>query len=401
MSYVRMMSAVWLTFKDNISNPLFLYFFTAMKIGIMTRWCSFNYGTNLQLFALYHFLKGAGHSPFLIRYYQGDFVHNLAPNSVYGNDEVPLMKYLSTFFFMPMEFYTRQIETFIDRFFDVSSRVYQSGEDLVKQPPEADVYISGSDQVWNFWSQPISVIRAEAQAQLLHFGADSVKRLSFAASFGNQTLANGYKEMFTEAFRKFDYISVREKAAMALCEECGVIAPEWVPDPTLLLPAKKYLELLPDDKKEERPQKPYVFLYLLNQNQVAIEQAQKIAQDRNCELRIVGSNLASFLSIPGLTISATVPQFIHLIANADYVLTDSFHGTAFSLIFNRQFANLPSPQRNAADTRFQSIFELLRVQPRTIGDDFVLPNNLDYTSINEAFDGIHSQYCADWFNEKI
>jgi len=371
-----------------------------MRIGIITRWCSFNYGTNLQLFALYHFLKGAGHSPFLIRYYQGDFIHNMAPNAVYGNDEVSFMKFLATIFFMPMEFYTRQIGAFVDGF-DVSSRVYRSGDELMKQPPEADMYITGSDQVWNFWTQPIDVIHNDAQAQLLQFGADTTKRFSFAASFGNQTMGNGYKEMFTEAFRKFDYVSVREKAAVELCKECGVNDPEWVPDPTLLLPAKKYLELLSDDKKEERPVKPYLFLYLLNQNQAAIEQAQKMAKERDCELRIVGANLAYFLAIPGVTVSATVPQFVHLIANADYVMTDSFHGTAFSLIFNRQFANLPSPRRSAADTRFQSIFERLGVQSRTVGEDFSLPEDLDYAPINTAFDGIRSLYCADWFNKKI
>ena len=371
-----------------------------MKIGIITRWCSFNYGTNLQLFALYHFLKDAGHSPFLIRYYKGDIIHSLSPNLVYGNDEVPFMKHLAAIFFMPIEFYTRQIGTFTDRFFDVSPRIYQSGNELVEHPPEADAYLTGSDQVWNFWSQPIDAMRADTQAMLLQFGSKSAKRFSFAASFGNQTLADGYKEMFTEAFRMFDHISVREKAAMEACKECGVDDPEWVPDPTLLLPAKKYLELLPDERKEERPKKPYLFLYLLNLNHVAIERAQKMAKDRNCELKIVGSNLAYGLSIPGVTISATVPQFVHLIANADYVLTDSYHGTVFSLLFNRRFANLPSPRRSAADTRFQSIFERLGVPSRNIGDDFALPDDLDYLPINQAFDGIHSQYGTDWLNKK-
>ena len=371
-----------------------------MKIGIITRWCSFNYGTNLQFFALYHFLKEAGHSPFLIRYYQGNFLHNLAPNTVYGNDEVPFMKFLATIFFMPMEFYTRQIGNFVDNF-DVSPRIYQSGEELIKQPPEADVYIAGSDQVWNFWTQPMDAIQADSQAMLVQFGPDSIKRFSFAASFGNQTLTNGYKEMFTEAFRQFDYVSVREKAAIELCKECGINDPEWVPDPTLLLPAKTYLDMLPDDRAEERPEKPYLFLYLLNVNQAAIEQAQRMAKERSCELKIVGANLAYGLSIPGVTISATIPQFVHLIANADYVLTDSYHGTAFSLIFNRPFANLPSPRRSAADTRFQSIFERLGVHSRTVGDDFVLPDDLDYAPINKALDDIRAQYSADWFNKKL
>ena len=295
----------------------------------------------------------------------------------------------------------RQIGTFTDSSFDVSPCIYQSGEELKKHPPEADIYITGSDQVWNFWSQPINdTVRTDTHATLLQFGADSVKRLSFAASFGNQTLGNGYKEIFVEAFRKFDYVSVREKAAIEVCKECGVAEPEWVPDPTLLLPAKKYLDLLPDEG-ESIPAKPYIFLYLLNYNQAAIEQAQKLAESRGCELKIVGANLAYFLSIPGVTISATIPQFVRLIANASYVLTDSFHGTAFSLIFNRQFANLPSPRRSASDTRFQSIFERLGIQVRTIGDDFILPDDLDYVSINKAFDTIRSQYSTDWFNKKV
>ena len=194
--------------------------------------------------------------------------------------------------------------------------------------------------------------------------------------------------------------SVREKAVIDVCRECGVAEAEGVPDPTLLLPAKKYLDLLPDEG-EAVPAKPYIFLYLLNHNQAAIENAQKLAESRGCELKIVGANLAYYLSIPGVAVSATIPQFVHLIANASYVLTDSFHGTAFSLIFNRPFANLPSPRRSASDTRFQSIFERLGVQSRTIGDDFALPDDLDYVPINKAFDNIRSQYGADWFNKKI
>jgi hypothetical protein len=372
-----------------------------MKIGIITRWCSFNYGTNLQLFALYHFLKAAGHSPFLIRYYRGDFLANLTPNAVYGNDEVNFMQYLGAIFHIPIELYTRQIAAFTDKYFDVSPRIYQSGDELVKNPPDADAYITGSDQVWNFWTQPIESAKGDIQALFLQFGLPSVKRLSFAASLGNQTLANGYKEIFTEALQKFDYVSVREKAAVELCKQCGVAEPDWVPDPTLLLPAKQYLDLLPDERKEERPAKPYIVLYLLNQNPKAIEHIQMIAKERNCELKIVGSNLAYSLSISGGTVSATVPQFVHLIANADYVFTDSFHGTALSLIFNRPFANLPSPRRSKEDTRFQSIFERLGVQTRTITDDFVLPPDLDYVPINAAFEKIHSEYNLQWFNEKL
>lgn len=373
-----------------------------MKIGIVTRWCSFNYGSNLQLWALCKFLKEAGHSPFLIRYYRGDFIHNLVPNLVYGNDEVPFMQYLGTIFCLPLEFYTRQIGNFTDNYFEVSSRIYQSGEELMKNPPEADAYITGSDQVWNFWSQPLDRVRdGDLRALFLEFGSASTKRLSFAASFGNQTLADGYKEAFTEALSDFSYVSVREKAAMDLCRQCSVPDPEWVPDPTLLLPAKKYLECLPDERREERPSKPYVFLYLLNQNPTVMERIRALAEQRGCELKIVGSNLAFSLSIPNVTVSATVPQFVHLIANADYVLTDSFHGTALSLIFNRQFANLPSPRRSKADTRFQSIFERLGVQTRTVDDGFELPPDLDYVPINKAFEKIHSQYDHQWFNEKL
>ncbi|MDR3234344.1 MAG: polysaccharide pyruvyl transferase family protein [Planctomycetaceae bacterium] len=373
-----------------------------MKIGIITRWCSFNYGSNLQLFALSQFLKDAGHSPFLIRYYRGDFIHSLVPNQVYGNDTVPFMQYLGTLFCLPMEFYIRQIGNFTDQYFDVSPRIYQSGTELCDAPPDADAYITGSDQVWNFWSQPVeSVKNGDAQAMFLLFGKPDVKRLSFAASFGNQTLDNGYKELFTDALSRLDYVSLREKAACELVKQCGVENPDWVPDPTLLLPAKTYRRLLPDDKKEERPDKPYILLYLLNQNPAAIERIQKIAEQRNTALKIVGANLAYSLSIPGITVSATVPQFVHLIANADYVFTDSFHGTAFSLIFNRQFANLPSPRRSKSDTRFQSIFERLGVETRTLDDTFVLPPELDYVPINKNFDNVYAQYSPQWFNEKL
>lgn len=376
-----------------------------MRVGIMTFWGQINYGQNLQLFALSQFLKDAGHRPFLIRYFPADFAANPFPPLHAKDDDkkqVSAAQLAAIWVHVQNDLYARGIHAFIDRYLDVSENIYGYASELIKNPPQADAYIVGSDQVWNFWGRPLEAVRDnELKAFFLDFGDRGAKRVAYAASFGNQKLDGGYQEAFSDLLFHFDYVSVREKAGVDLCQQCGVAETDWVPDPTFLLPAGRYLELLKADRCFTHPEKPYIFVYMVNPNEEHIRKIADLARQRHCELKIVGGNLGQTLAIPGVTLSATIPEFIHLVANAEYIFTDSFHGTAFSLIFNRQFANLPSPYSGKEDTRFQSIFERCGITDRTVGEDFSLPSDVDYDLVGKKLIEIQKQYDDEWLNEKL
>ena len=370
----------------------------------MTFWGQVNYGQNLQLFALSQFLKDAGHQPFLIRYYPADFAANpCLPLHAKDEDkrQIPAAQLAAVWVHVQNDLYARRIHAFIDNYLDVSERIYGYATELIEHPPQADAYITGSDQVWNFWGRPLNAVKeGELKAYFLDFGNSKTKRIAYAASFGSQKLDGGYQEAFADLLSRFNYVSVRETAGAELCKQCGVDA-DWVPDPTLLLPGQRYQELLNADYPFSHPEKPYFFVYMVNPNEEYIRKIGDLARQKNCELKLVGGNLGQMLAIPGVTLTPSIPEFIHLIANAEYVFTDSFHGTVFSLIFNRQFANLPSPTSGKEDTRFQSIFARCDLEGRTVSGDFVLPPSIDYGPVNQKLDEQRSQYDNRWLGNNL
>jgi len=377
-----------------------------MKVGIVTFFGQINYGQNLQLWALCRFLKKSGHDPFLIRYYPVDFAFNPSP-PLHGKDDDKINVTVATaaayVVHAQNDLYARRIHDFIDRNIAVSPLVYGWAQELKKNPPEADIYITGSDQIWNFWGRPYDAVKDnEVPAFFLDFGRQDVKRLAFAASFGSQTLDAAYKGAFTGLLSHFDYVSVREKSGIELCAQCGVQA-DWVPDPTMLIGPQDYISTLCNDEESVKytPDKPYILAYMVNPNPAAVEKICNIAARRNLGVKIVGGNLGYILAYPGITVSATIGQFLHLFANADYVFTDSFHGTSFSLIFNKQFANLPSPVFGKDEARFVSIFERFGLRSQTADRDFNLPQPVDYASVNKIFTDIMLQYNGSWLDSVI
>jgi hypothetical protein len=144
---------------------------------------------------------------------------------------------------------------------------------------------------------------------------------------------------------------------------------------------------------------------MVNPNQEHLNRLTALAKKQNKELKIIGGNAASVLFIPDTTLTASIPEFVHLVANADYVFTDSFHGTVFSLIFHRQFANLPSPIGGKNDSRIQSIFERFAISDRTaevVSDkEFQLPEEINYAVAGQKLNELRSQYDTRFLNKTV
>ena len=284
----------------------------------------------------------------------------------------------------------RYFDNFSTKYIKQSEKIYYSYNELVEDPPEADMYIVGSDQVWNTFSYPnkkaINVIRA----YLLDFGNISLKRIAYAVSFGKNQLENTSIEIFSSLLRKFQYLSVREKSGLDICKQCGVNNAEWVPDPTMLLDEDIYRRLYKDEVIRKFD-KPYCFFYYLgNECDFSIKSVYEWAKKINIKVVYVTGNSQQDKYKKTY---ATIYEWIYLIENAEYVITSSYHCSVFSLLFKKKFAVIPLSNRdNGMNSRFDSLFELFQIEKRYIKSDFsILNREIDWQLVFNKFQEIREK----------
>jgi hypothetical protein len=400
-----------------------------MKIGVITLW-GCGYGQNLQAYALQKFLKNSGHEAYLIRYpsinYNGEsykrlrmflppllffilrrvkkiFNHetrNQFANWFSEKTELPVSPYHKLYRDHTYETSLRGIVGFLDTHLAQSERFYASFVELQANPPEADAYIVGSDQVWSFWGRSLKIAQQETtRAYFLDFGKPEVKRISYAASFGTRRINHEDAKIITPLLKKFSYISVREKVDIDFCETCGIRSVEWVPDPTLLLDAAQYRILYKDIRTEEES-KPYCLVYMLRDNLDFLKTVYIWADQQNISIKLIMNNgLVQHLYSETF---ATIPELISLIDKASYVITDSYHGSVLSLIFGKRFGLIPFSGCES-DLRLNDLFGRFNIKPpflkKTSGKGiFNMECNQSGNDIVDILDAIHKTFNSAWIN---
>lgn len=348
-----------------------------MKIGILTFWWSRdNYGQLLQCYALQEHLRRTGHDAYLIRYdFRGDYVRTpFLLRCLKAFNPVLLIRYLKN----RIDVRKKEIEQaehdcyfdeFRNRYIVQSDKIYLHYSELKANPPDADVYIVGSDQVWNFSAyKSISICRNLVHTYFLDFGKKNTKRVSYAASWSCTDLPEEIIKEIRPLLSKFNYVSVREKSGIDMCRKCGYENAEFVPDPTLLLDSDEYRKLYRENNVQKSG-KPYLLLYMLgNECDFDIQTAYDFAASRNLDVVYVTGN--SKIDKYKKTY-ATIPEWLCLVDNAEYVITNSFHCCVFSLIFNKQFVAVPvSGSISSMNTRLDSLFESAGIKARWLDRDF-------------------------------
>lgn len=371
-----------------------------MKIGILTLWLGVdNYGQQLQIYALQKYLRNNGHDAYLIRYaYQTDILYTSEKNKL----SKKVLRLLKIFNPIKLKTYiankillskvsrinkenSRGFEEFRKKYVHVSEEYYKTYDEIKINPPEADAYIVGSDQVWNpaCLNSNLEVGRNLMNTFFFNFGKKDMLRIGYAASWGITELPDDWKQAISPLIVKFNFIGVREKSGIKVCEDCGYKATEfhgpaqWVCDPTLLLTAEQwrcwYKQEYEENNSEEKNKydkntdKPYIlFYYLNNGSNFNIKALYDFAKERNLEVKYVSgnSNIDKYKKI-----YPTNDEWLKLIDEAEYVVTDSFHGSVFSILFNKQFATMELKGKNCGmNERLNSLFELSHISPRFIKD---------------------------------
>jgi len=369
-----------------------------MKIGIMTFWWSEdNYGQLLQCYALQKYLRNLGHDAYLIRYDpRNDYIKSFTwkriikafnPLKLYRFSLGKIRKIVNMW---ERNDNLRNFEGFRNKFINQSERIYFSYKELVENPPLADVYIVGSDQVWNTFGIPINKGINVFNAYLLNFGDSHVRRIAYAASFGREEICKDLIEVFTPMLKKLDYVSVREMSGLEICRQCGINSAELVPDPSMLLGADIYRTLYRDENNIEKPNKPYCFLYLLgNEFDFSVQAIYEWARKECIEVIYITGNLKRDKYIKTYV---EIPAWIYLLEHAEYIITNSYHCTVFSLLYKKKFGVIPlSGKSMGMNSRFDTIFRLFGLENRFIDADFsILNKEINWLSVLNTFkDGIN------------
>ena len=340
-----------------------------MKIAVITYHYSNNKGAFMQAYALCRYLREQGHDLSLIDVRQKEnasygFIGKIIKNIIVGN----------------------RLKKDIRDLYPPLTRRYSSIEDLQQDPPVADCYIVGSDQVWN-----PNISKELMFAYFLDFGSKDMMRISYASSFGlskwnidDKSINNRIKSLLSS----FKGLSVREKEGQELCEREFGCKPIIVLDPT-------FLNLEYNDIVGSCSPRKEILCYKINKTEDFWTYAPIIGKEMGLPLALLNYNL------PHIGFRYCFPPslktWMQRIASASFVLTDSFHGVAFSIINKKQFAVILN--HNDRDSRLINVIRLFKLEDRMFNSveemvrDKRWENQIDYESVTKILDIEREKSC--------
>lgn len=342
------------------------------KIGIITTFRQTNWGSVLQAFALQKKLEKLGYDSEIIDYYYPNQYH-WNRGLLWGRPKRGIMislrnlkKKILCFLKIrpwPLMYVLNQ---FIKENMLVSQPI-KSYEELHNNPPIYDIYISGSDQIWN----PNTMYGD--MSYFFDFVADGSKIISYSSSFSCDSIPDKYKEQYKKYLNRFSSISVRESNGCKLVKELiGRDDVQLVLDPTLLMDKNEWMQYAMKARNMQLPRK-YILCYMLAYTYNPEEKMVDILKfvQKKYNLPIVSLNPikswdgGEFILIHNNNEIVGISEFLRLFVDAEMVITSSFHGTAFSLNFEKPFLALQNGKSNS-DDRISSLLEMIGMQSQLI-----------------------------------
>lgn len=331
------------------------------KIGILTYHTGYNYGASLQNFALQTVVSRLGYDVETINFETDEFVAN---REMFSHHPKRLKEYIKVISRLPYYSSLKSRQQFFDNYTREClniSPLYRTEQEVIDHAKDYECIICGSDQIWN-----VSKEAAEA-ANYIYFlnFPKKQRRISYAASFGPWVKeAPNHEDEFLPWLKQFDAISVREISGVDYVKSLGLEC-ELCLDPTLLLDKEDYesicAERLIDDK--------YILMFGWITNADLVKSAKKVSKELGMPVynivpppRGIGSGIKRKLDVGPR-------EFLSMIKNAEVVVTNSFHGTAFSTTFEKPFVSVVS--NGKPDLRMESLLNQLGLKDNlTSADSF-------------------------------
>lgn len=345
-----------------------------MKVGIITFHRAINYGAVLQTHALQKTLKKLGAEADVLDYRCDHLEKNYSILQRLKHTKGP-KSFAAVFIKCALPAIKKKL-TF-HRWMNkncILSRSYR--EDITETNADYDLFITGSDQVWNYAHTDFD------KNYFLNFVEDNQKKFSYAASFGFSQLDQKYWASYRTLLETFSGISVREASGAALIGNLlDKAAVPVVVDPVFLLQKQDWqLRQWHDTKK-------YILVYELMPSPEVLRFALQLAEKHDLQVIRITNTLQRGFNPRVKNVYGISPQsFLEYIYNAQYVVTNSFHGTAFSILFNKQFYVCRlTDTMSALNARLDDLLALCGLKNRIVEADYD-HTEIDYTPINTLID---------------
>lgn len=346
-----------------------------MKIDIITRHAPANYGSILQCYAMEKVLKDLNFDVEFINYVRLDekgknIAKTMLNRSKFWNRNLLTRKiYLA----LKTEEYNQSYKKFEEfrKEMITQTEEYNSMHSLIENTPQADIYCTGSDQVWG----KVGNVEYD-EAYFLTFLKEGQKKISYASSFGKDKISDNLKRNLKRFLDSYEEILVREKSGVEILNEAGVKSTQTL-DPTLLLSFDEWDKITKENIKDEE----YILVYQLHNNKKFEKYCKNFALNTGLPIKRISVFNSYRFRTGKLILLPTPNEFLGYIKNAKYVLTDSFHGTVFSIIYNKKFMDILP---NETSTRITNLLELLKIQNRILKDykDFeTIKENINYNEV--------------------
>ena len=348
-----------------------------MKADLLTLHCIKNYGSVLQTYATEQLLGKYFDEVETINFIRADANDEFMMEE-WTKDDQGVKKLVKKVGLYPMaQRYKKVFNSFLEKYVHTTEQKYFTDEDFKKYPIKADAYCVGSDQVWNSsWNQGF------LPAMFLEFAPDNAMKFAFCSSFGKTKLTDDEMKQAKPLLERLNHISVRESTAIPVLEDIGITGGIHLLDPTLLLSSDFWSKIAAERMVKE----DYVLVYQLNPNGDFDKYASEFAKRKGMKLVHIGMRMKDKNKDGKTFIMPMVEEFLSLIKYASYVITDSFHGTAFSINFNREIVDI---YPNEFSTRLHSILDWAGLLSRHLEsyDNFEIADTpIDYAPINEKLE---------------
>ena len=343
-----------------------------MKINVITLHAIKNYGSVLQTLATQELFKSYGFDVEFINYIREDSLDKNLMNYWCGSNVIKMIAMYPT-----LIRWKKVFNKFLAEHIRLTDKAYTNEEDFKDFPLDADIYCTGSDQVWNTgWNGGIE------KPLFLSFVPEDKYKFAYAASFGKKELSKEEIEATQDYIKQYQYISVREDYAKTMLEELyDYTKCQHVVDPTLAYDGDFWRNFAPKSKIEG----DYILIYNLNRSKEFDDYAVKLSKKTGIPLVRLCTRYDQFYRPGKSVLVPEVFEFITLIDNAKYVLTDSFHATAFSLNLNTEPLCVFPKEYGG---RLESVLRMTNSMQKHVEsyEDFdVVSRKIDFEEVNRVF----------------
>lgn len=369
-------------------------------VGLCIRYFHKNYGGVLQAFATVEYLKKENVDFRIIRFYRDTTIAEKLRdvprllNKVWLNSRLEGMQREASLKRNP-KYYQHDkermaaFESFMHNKFDPLVDIYHGYRDLCERAVKYDAVITGSDQLWSPAALPTNFFN-------LMFVPSEKLKISIASSFGVKEIPWYQKKRTAQYLKRIEYISMRENRGSEIVKELTGRNVSTILDPVFFLSKKEWLERIPNKREISEP---YIFAYFLGTTQEYRVVVQKLAKDKGMKvvaLRHMDQYVKEDENFGDFAPYDVSPErFLNLLRNAEYVCTDSFHGTAFSILNEKQFVVFNRYAENSSfskNSRIDTLCVNFGLENRRYNDGMdlatIVDNNIDYDSVTEKYQNL-------------